>query len=103
MRAATWLRRPGRSPPGGRKQTATIVRLLLWQFIRPVLWALLIAWPVSYWVMHRWLEGFAYRTTIPWWLVPVTTGAALAIATATVIAQALRVARTRPVEALRHE
>jgi putative ABC transport system permease protein len=84
-------------------QTATIVRLLLWQFVRPVLWALLIAWPVSYWVMHRWLEGFAYRTTIPWWLVPVTIGVALAIATSTVIAQAVRVARTHPVEALRHE
>jgi putative ABC transport system permease protein len=84
-------------------QTATIVRLLLWQFATPVLWALLIAWPVSYWVMHRWLEGFAYRTTIPWWLVPITIGVALAIATSTVIAQAVRVARTRPVEALRHE
>ena len=70
--------------------TTTIVRLLLWQFVRPVFWALLIAWPVSYWVMNRWLAGFAYHTTIPWWIVPVTTGAALTIATSTVITQALR-------------
>ena len=38
-----------------------ILRLLLWQFARPVLWANLIAWPAAYFAMRRWLDGFAYR------------------------------------------
>lgn len=38
-----------------------ILRLLLWQFTRPVVLANILAWPVAYHVMRRWLEGFAYR------------------------------------------
>jgi putative ABC transport system permease protein len=84
-------------------RTRDIVRLLVWQFSRPVLIANLIAWPVAWWVMRDWLNQFDIRvdlTPIPF----VLAGAlALAIAIATIGAHAFRVARTNPVHALRYE
>jgi putative ABC transport system permease protein len=83
--------------------TGDVLRLLLWQFSKPVVWANLIAWPVAAYLMHRWLAGFAYRIELPVWLFPVAALVALAIALATVTAQSLAVARSKPVVALRHE
>ena len=83
--------------------TADIVRLLLWQFNQPVLWANLIAWPLAWWAMSRWLTGFAYHVDLPPWLFAASGGAALLIACATVLTHALLVARAKPVIALRYE
>jgi putative ABC transport system permease protein len=83
--------------------TGDLLKLLLWQFARPVVWANLLAWPVAAYLMQRWLTGFAYHTELPLWLFPVTGLAALMIALATVIAQAVRVAQAKPVTALRYE
>jgi putative ABC transport system permease protein len=83
--------------------TADIVRLLLWQFNQPVLWANLIAWPVAWWAMTRWLQGFAYHVDLPPWLFLAAGGGAILIACATVLAHALIVARAAPVTALRYE
>jgi putative ABC transport system permease protein len=84
-------------------RTRDLVFLLLWQFSIPVLIANLIAWPVAWYYLHGWLQGFAYR--IP--LSPVYFAAAgltaLLIAWATIIAHAVRVARANPVHALRYE
>jgi putative ABC transport system permease protein len=80
-----------------------IVRLMLGEFSRPVLWANLIAWPAAYLIMRRWLEGFAHRTDMRPWVFLTATAIALVIAMATVIGHALLVARAKPVEALRHE
>jgi putative ABC transport system permease protein len=84
-------------------RTRDIVRLLVWQFSRPVLLANLIAWPIAWWAMRSWLNGFDARiglTPLPF----LAAGAlALAIAVATVAGHAVRVARTRPVQALRYE
>jgi len=54
-----------------------ILRLLLWQFAKPVLWANVVAWPAAYFIMQRWLEGFAYHVDLaPWmFLAAVGTGA----------------------------
>jgi putative ABC transport system permease protein len=80
-----------------------IVRMLLWQFSKPILLANLIAWPVSAWLLMRWLEGFADHVTLSP-LTFVAAGAlALAIALLTVTGHALAIARARPVEALRYE
>jgi putative ABC transport system permease protein len=76
---------------------------LLWQFSKPVVWANLIAWPASAWVMQRWLNGFAYHIDLPLWLFPAAGIAALLIALATVCIQSLRVAAAKPVAALRYE
>lgn len=84
-------------------RTADIVRLLIWQFARPVVIANLIAWPVAWWVMRDWLNQFDAR--MPLGPVPfVVAGVlALAIAVLTIGGHAFRVARTNPVHALRYE
>jgi putative ABC transport system permease protein len=80
-----------------------IVWLLLTQFSTPVLLANLIAWPIAWYYLNHWLQGFAYRITLSP-LYFVTTGlAALLIAWATIFVHALRVARANPIHALRHE
>ena len=80
-----------------------VVILLLWQFSIPVLFANLIAWPVAWYYLHGWLEGFAYRITLnPFYFAGVGL-AALTIAWATVLTHALRVAGANPIHALRYE
>ena len=83
--------------------TFDVVKLLLWQFTQPVLWANLIAWPAAWWAMNTWLHGFAYRVDLPPWLFLLATAAAVAIAWATVSTHAFLVAQAKPVLALRYE
>jgi putative ABC transport system permease protein len=80
-----------------------ILKLLLWQFTRPVLWANLIAWPTAFLLLRWWLSGFAYHVDVEPWTFVAAGAAALLIAWATVLAHALNVARARPVSALRYE
>jgi putative ABC transport system permease protein len=85
-----------------------IVRLLVWQFSKPVLIANLIAWPVSFYLMQKWLSGFRYSISLtdPLTMVAIFGGAgllALAIAWGTIAGHAYRVARARPGQALRCE
>ena len=84
-------------------RTRDLVFLLLWQFSVPVLIANLIAWPVAWFYLRHWLEGYAYR--IPLSPVYFLAGglAALVIAWITVITHAVLVARANPVHALRYE
>ena len=83
--------------------TAQLMQLLLWQSTRPVLWANLIAWPAAAWVMHRWLAGFAYHVELdPLWFAAATS-ISLALALLTVSVHCYRVAREKPVKALRYE
>jgi putative ABC transport system permease protein len=80
-----------------------IVRLLVWQFSKPVMLANLIAWPVAWWVMRDWLNTFDLRIDLG--PTPFLAAAliALAIAVATVAGHAIKVARLNPVHALRYE
>ena len=80
-----------------------IVRLLLWQFSIPVLIANVIAWPVAYYYLHHWLEGYAYRITLNPLDFLLAGIVALTIAWVTVIAHAVRIARASPIVALRYE
>jgi len=84
-------------------RTRDILGLLLWQFAKPVLWANLVAWPAGYFIMQRWLEGFAYHIDLSPWMFIAASGLAMTIAIATVIGHALLVARAQPVTALRYE
>jgi putative ABC transport system permease protein len=83
--------------------TLDVLKLLLWQFTKPVLWANLIAWPVAFWATDQWLQGFAYRVSLPPWLFLGASVAAVLIAWATVGGQAWLVARAKPATALRYE
>ena len=82
-------------------RTRDIVRLLVWQFSRPVLVANLIAWPVAWWLMRDWLNGFEQRITLGPTPFLVAAVIALGIAIATVVGHAVRVARANPIHALR--
>jgi putative ABC transport system permease protein len=80
-----------------------IVRLLAWQFSKPVIVANLVAWPIAWWAMRDWLNTFDSRIALtpgPFLLAGLL---ALAIAVATVGGHALRVARLNPIHALRYE
>jgi len=82
-------------------RTGDILRLMIWQFTKPVLWANVIAWPAGYFVMRRWLEGFAYHIELSLWMFLGASALALGIAILTVAGHALLVARAQPVAALR--
>ncbi len=82
---------------------AEIIKMLIWQFSKPVLVANLIAWPVAWYMMQDWLSSYAYRidlTVLPFLFAGLI---AFTIAWSTVSIHAWRVARTNPVHALRYE
>lgn len=80
-----------------------IVKLLSVESIKLVLFANLIAWPVSYYIMHNWLENFAYRTEIRIGLFILAGVSVLAIALATVSFHAIRSALANPADSIRTE
>ncbi len=82
---------------------AGIVVLLSKDFIKLVLLASILAFPVAWWVMHNWLQSFAYRIDISWWIFALATLIALVIALATVSFQAVKAALANPVKSLRSE
>jgi putative ABC transport system permease protein len=84
-------------------KTKDIFLMLLWQFSIPVLIANVIAWPVAYYYLHGWLEGYAYRIPLSPLYFVGAGAVALVIAWATVIVHAAHVARANPVHALRYE
>jgi len=84
-------------------RTGDIVRLMLWRISVPVLLANVIAWPLAYVYLHRWLEGYAYRISLNPLYFLGAGAAALLIAWGTVYANTLRLARTSPIHALRYE
>ena len=83
--------------------TGAILRLLVFQFVKPVLWAIMIACPVGYYLGHRWLEQFAYHVDFESWILPVTVLASLAVAVLTVSAQCYLVARSSLLTSLHYE
>jgi putative ABC transport system permease protein len=80
-----------------------IVLLLSREFALLVLLAFLIAVPISYYAMSRWLQGFAFRTTVAVWIFLAAGTAALAIEQTTISFQAVKAARTNPADTLRFE
>jgi putative ABC transport system permease protein len=83
--------------------TAQILRRLLWQLSVPVLLANVIAWPVIFWLMRRWLDGFAYHIAFNFWLLPAAGAMTLLFALISAGGQSYLVARRKPVFALRYE
>ena len=72
-------------------------------FVKWVAVAFVIATPVAYYAMNKWLENFAYKTTLSWWIFALAGFLALGIALLTVSWQSWRAATRNPVEALRYE
>lgn len=80
-----------------------IVFLFSKEFTRWVLIANIIAWPVAYLSMNQWLQNFAYRITISWWMFVLAGMLALVIAFLTVSYQSIKAALANPIESLRYE
>jgi putative ABC transport system permease protein len=84
-------------------ETSNIMAMLNMNFIKSVLIAFLIATPIAYYAMHKWLENFAYKTELSWWIFALAGLLALGIVLLTVSFQSWKAATRNPVEALRYE
>ncbi|AYL94836.1 ABC transporter permease [Mucilaginibacter celer] len=82
---------------------ANIVGMLSKDFIKLVFIAIVIAIPVSWFFMHKWLQGFAYRQNIQWWVIALAAVSAVLIAFATISFQSIRAALANPVRSLKNE
>jgi ABC-type antimicrobial peptide transport system permease subunit len=82
---------------------ASIATMVSKDFIRPVIVAIIIAMPVAWWIMNKWLQDFSYRISIDWEILMVTGFVALTIAILTVSFQSIKAARANPVKSLRTE
>ncbi len=82
---------------------AAIVSLLSKDFVQLVIVACLIASPIAWWATYRWLQDFAYRTSMNWWVFLVSGSAMLLIALITLSIQTIKAAITNPVKSLRTE
>jgi putative ABC transport system permease protein len=80
-----------------------IVALLSKDFLKLIAISILVASPIAWWVMNKWLQDFAYRTNISWKVFVITTVTALIIALITISFQAIRAAIVNPVKSLRTE
>jgi putative ABC transport system permease protein len=80
-----------------------VTRMLSKRFLKLVLIASLIAFPAAWWAMNKWLQSFAYRIEISWWVFLVAAFAALLIALVTVSFQSIKAAIANPVKSLRTE
>jgi len=86
----------------GARITA-IAGMLSFDFIKLVLLAILIALPTGWYLMNKWLQGFAYRQDIKWWVLALAGFTAIFIALITVSFQSIKAALSNPVESLRSE
>ena len=80
-----------------------ILSMLNKDFVKWVVIAFVIATPIAWFAMYKWLENFAYKTTLSWWIFALAGVLALGIALLTVSWQSWRAATRNPVEALRYE
>ena len=72
-------------------------------FVKLVIISIVIASPIAYWAMTKWLQDFAYRIAITWWMIAVAGIAAVVIALVTISFQSIKAAIVNPVKSLRAE
>jgi putative ABC transport system permease protein len=84
-------------------QISQVLGMFVGQYVKMVLIAFLFAAPVSYLIMSRWLEGFAYHIPLYWWVFLIALAIVLAVTSAIVVARAYRAAKEDPVNALYKE
>ena len=86
-----------------RASVSSVLLLVSGEFLVLIGVAFLIAAPLAWWGMHQWLQEFAYRTPVRWWIFPLAGAAALFIAVLTISWQTARAATANPVDSLRAE
>jgi putative ABC transport system permease protein len=80
-----------------------IVMLFSKQYLRLILLANIIAWPLAWFLMNSWLRGFPYRIQINWWMFAISLSAGIIIAFSTIAFKTIKAAMANPVESLRAE
>jgi len=80
-----------------------IIGMLSKDFLKLIIISAVVAFPLAWWGMHKWLENFAYRTEMAWWIFFIAGLMAAVIALITISFQAIKAARTNPVKTLRAE
>ena len=80
-----------------------IITMLSMDFLKLILWSVLLAFPVAWWAMHNWLQSFAYRVTVSWWIFLLAGFISVLIAMITISFQAVKAALMNPVKSLRSE
>jgi putative ABC transport system permease protein len=80
-----------------------VVAMLSKDFLKLLIIAAVIAFPIAWYAMNEWLQGFAYRTDVSWWVFAISAGTTLMIALITISFQSIKAAITNPVESLRSE
>ena len=80
-----------------------VTNMLSKEFLKLVLIACIVAFPLAWWGMDKWLEGFVYRTSISWWVFIIAALAAMALTLLTVSFQAIKAALMNPVKSLKSE
>ena len=80
-----------------------IVFSLSKEFLKWIIYANLVAWPIAYYFINKWLQSFAYKINISLWMFALAGGIALVIAFVTVSFQAIKAATANPVDSLRYE
>jgi putative ABC transport system permease protein len=72
-------------------------------FVKLVIISIIVASPVAWWAMTKWLQDFAYRISISWWMIAIAGLSAIVIALLTISFQSIKAALTSPVKTLRAE
>ena len=83
--------------------TGNIVSLFSKQYLKLIIWANVIAWPLGWYLMNRWIRQFPYRVEISWWMFAVSLSTGILIAFATIAFKTIKAAMANPVESLRVE
>jgi len=82
---------------------SVIISLISKDFLKLVVVAFLIATPITWWLMYKWLQGYAYRINIEWWVFGIACATIITAALLTVCFQAIKAAISNPVKSLRTE
>lgn len=82
---------------------ASIFTLFSKDYLKLILIANAFAWPIAWWIMHKWLENFEYSTEVSWWIFAIGALAIIVIAGLTISAQVIKAATVNPVKSLRSE
>ena len=81
----------------------SIINLFTKEYIFLIIIANIIAWPIAWYAMNKWLQNFAYHVSLSWWIFALSSVLALVIALLTMSYQTIRAATANPVESLRYE
>lgn len=82
---------------------STIVRIFSTEFTKLVIISNILAWPLAYFAMNKWLENFAYHTSLKWWMYALGAALSITVVVITISYQSLKAATKNPAESLRYE